>query len=154
MESIRGAVCKTSLDSCKVRTPCHRLRLKTRQFGPSCAWLPISATRGSSALALLPCQFARGSATRVHQHSTSTHPVGAVLEQCQHGTSPSFDNARRVRQPYANVLSECPFSRGSVREDRQCNTDIRKCNFGCLFPSTQKETLLVMKRRCRPKSEQ
>ena len=108
MESVRDVVCETSLDPCKVRTQCHRSRLKTRQFGPSYAWLSVSVTRCSSALALLPCQFPRGNATKVRRHSTSTRPVGVMSEQCQHGTSPRFDCVRRV-------VSPAPVSFQSIR---------------------------------------
>ena len=117
MEFVRGVVCETSLDPCKVRTPCYRSRLKMRQFGPSCAWLSVSATRCSSAPALLPCQFARGSATRVQQYSTSTRPAGAVSEQCQHGTSPSFGSARRVRQSSASTPFLSIHSAEAVSEE-------------------------------------
>ena len=87
---------------------------------------------GSSSL--LPCQFARGSATRVQQHSTNTRPAGAVSEQCQHGTSPSFSSARRVRQPSASA----PFL--SIRSAEAVSEEIvivvptsESVEFGCLF---------------------
>ena len=82
MGPVRGALCETSLDPCKVRTPCHRSKLKTRQFWTfMCMALSKYDKRffGSNTPSMSVCQGQR--------RQSSSAPVPVQREQCQSNVS-------------------------------------------------------------------